>query len=132
MIGQDSSIQPPTGRARIRSQNPATLPLALLARDVHLQQIPERTRLPIRGERVRHSPRPCHPRRTPGTIIEDEEMDEESAGEFFDVLDVFDGRADAVNDDDPPLKVDKKLQARQTRATEVEGEEEWRERKTWM
>jgi U3 small nucleolar RNA-associated protein 14 len=59
-------------------------------------------------------------------------MDEESAGEFFDVLDVFDGRADAVNDDDPPLKVDKKLQARQTRATEVEGEEEWRERKTWM
>jgi U3 small nucleolar RNA-associated protein 14 len=52
-------------------------------------------------------------------------MDEESAGEFFDVLDVFDGRADVENDDEPPPKVDKKLQDRKTRATEVEDEEEW-------
>lgn len=52
-------------------------------------------------------------------------MDEESAGEFFDVLDVFDGRADVENDDDPPPKVDKKLQDKQTRATDVEDEEEW-------
>jgi U3 small nucleolar RNA-associated protein 14 len=52
-------------------------------------------------------------------------MDEESAGEFFDVLDVFDGRADVENDDDAPPKVDKKLQDRKTRATEVEDEEEW-------
>ena len=57
--------------------------------------------------------------------IEDEEMDEESAGEFFDVLDVFDGRADVENDDDPPPKIDKKPQDGETRATEVEDEEEW-------
>ncbi|KAG8219230.1 Utp14-domain-containing protein [Butyriboletus roseoflavus] len=56
---------------------------------------------------------------------EDEEMDEESAGEFFDVLDVFDGRADVENDEDPPSKVDKKLQAVQTKAAAVVDEEEW-------
>ena len=55
---------------------------------------------------------------------EDEEMDEEGSGEFFDVLDVFDGRADVENDDDPPPKSDKKLQDVRTK-TVAEDKEEW-------
>ena len=51
------------------------------------------------------------------------EMDEESTGEFFDVLDVFDGRADVEDDQNSPPKVDKKLQNVQTK---VEDEGEWR------
>jgi len=56
---------------------------------------------------------------------EDEEMDKEDAGEFFDVLDVFDGRADVESHDDPLPKVDKKLRDIQRKATRVEDEEEW-------
>lgn len=53
---------------------------------------------------------------------EEEEMDEDNSGEFFDVLDVFDGRADIENDDDPPPK---KLQNVQTKDATVDDDEEW-------
>lgn len=49
-----------------------------------------------------------------------------SAGEFFDVLDVFDGRADVKNDEHSPPKVEKNLQYVQTKATSMEDEEEWK------
>lgn len=63
---------------------------------------------------------------TCGDEDEDEEMDEETSGEFFDVLDIFDGRADLEEGDDPPLKVDKKFQDIKTKDAAVEDEEEWR------
>ena len=61
------------------------------------------------------------------SISEDgeEDGDEESAGEFFDVLDVFDGRADVEDEDDSPPKLDKKLKDVQTKVTVVEDEGEW-------
>ena len=53
---------------------------------------------------------------------EDEEMDGESAGEYFDVLDVFDGRAEVENDEHSPPKLDEKVQDVHTRS---EDEAEW-------
>ncbi|KAF8555092.1 Utp14-domain-containing protein [Imleria badia] len=56
---------------------------------------------------------------------DEDEMDEDGSGEFFDVLDVFDGRADVEGDDGPPAKIDKKLQDVHTKPAAVEDEEGW-------
>ncbi|KAG6380581.1 Utp14 protein-domain-containing protein [Boletus reticuloceps] len=57
---------------------------------------------------------------------DEDEMDEEVSGEFFDALDVFDGRTDVENGEDPPRKEDKKLQNIQAKDAVVEVEDEWR------
>ncbi|KIK94507.1 hypothetical protein PAXRUDRAFT_443045 [Paxillus rubicundulus Ve08.2h10] len=55
---------------------------------------------------------------------EDSEMEDGSAGEFFDVLDVFDGRADVEDDVSVPPIIGKKSEAVQRK--DVEVEEEWK------
>ncbi|KAF8837629.1 Utp14-domain-containing protein [Paxillus ammoniavirescens] len=55
---------------------------------------------------------------------EDEEMEDGSAGDFFDVLDVFDGRADAEDDVGVPPKTGKKSEGVQRKIEEEEEEEE--------
>ncbi|KAI9566354.1 Utp14-domain-containing protein [Boletus coccyginus] len=58
-------------------------------------------------------------------VDEDDETDKEDASKFFDVLDVFDGRADVTESDDEPPPTVKKLQDVQTTTTRVEDEQEW-------
>lgn len=53
-------------------------------------------------------------------------MDEQSAGEFFDVLDVFDGHADVEDDEDSPPKVGNKRENVQTKVAAMEDGGEWR------
>ncbi|KAF8131451.1 Utp14-domain-containing protein [Boletus edulis] len=57
---------------------------------------------------------------------DEDEVDEEVSGEFFDALDVFDGRADVENGEVPPRKEDKKLQNIHVKDAVEEDEDEWR------
>ncbi|KAF9237059.1 Utp14 protein-domain-containing protein [Melanogaster broomeanus] len=70
------------------------------------------------------------PKSDPESEGEDAEMEDGSAGDFFDVLDVFDGRADVEDDEGAPPKIAKKSEEVQRRIEvdkgDEEDEEEWK------
>ncbi|KAL4070303.1 Utp14 protein-domain-containing protein, partial [Scleroderma citrinum] len=56
---------------------------------------------------------------------EDEEVESDGSGEFFDVLDVFDGKADVDNEEDTLPKSGQRSQAQDSCREDAISEEEW-------